>query len=101
MGEEIHLADIFDRLDRWRHFPVYQLERHADIFLSFYLKDLLERQYGHTIRDVVVPEFPIKRDIVNIVDNESAKASELSINVDFVLFSTDGNAVHFVELKTD
>ena len=28
------ICDVFDRLDKWRHFPNYQLERRADIYFA-------------------------------------------------------------------
>jgi hypothetical protein len=28
---------LFDRMDTWRHFPNYQLERRADLFFASYL----------------------------------------------------------------
>jgi len=33
---------LFNRMDAWRHFPNYQLERRADIFFALYLPEVLE-----------------------------------------------------------
>ena len=35
------MLQLFDRLDEWRDFPNYQLERRADIFFSLYLVEAL------------------------------------------------------------
>ena len=90
------LSRVFSNLDKWRHFPNYQLERRADIFFSIYLAGLLEEFTGREMMDIIVPEFPIKRDLVS-----TKERSGRSIKVDYVLFSQDREIVHFVELKTD
>jgi len=87
---------IFSNLDRWRHFPNYQLERRVDVLFSVYLKGLLEDFTGRPMMDIILPEFPIRRDLVC-----ATQPSGLSIKVDYVLFSQDRQAVYFVELKTD
>jgi hypothetical protein len=87
---------IFDRLDDWRHLPNYQLERRADIFFSMYLKGFLEQQTNLPLSDIIIPEFPLKRDLIwpDLPTNKSVK-------VDYVLFTEDKRKVLFVELKTD
>lgn len=87
---------IFDRLDQWRHLPNYQLERRADIFFSMYLKGFLEQQIKLTLSDIIIPEFPLKRDLIwpDLPTNKSVK-------VDYVLFAKDKSKALFVELKTD
>ena len=87
---------IFDRLDEWRHLPNYQLERRADIFFSMYLKGFLEQQTNLTLSDIIIPEFPLKRDLI-WPDHPTNK----SVKVDYVLFTKDKSKVLFVELKTD
>ena len=90
------LQTIFHHLDRWRHLPAYQLERRADIFFSAYLKGVLEEFTGAELEDRILPELPIKRDII-WPDNPSNQ----SVKVDYALFSKDRNTVFLVELKTD
>ena len=51
---------LFDRMDAWRHFPNYQLERRADIFFSLYLSEVLEAKLGLPIKAELTPEFPIR-----------------------------------------
>lgn len=80
---------VFDRLDRWRCLPDYQLERRADLFFSLYLPEILEDLFGHPFRPFVVPEFPIKQ------------KSNLSDKVDYVALSSDFKQLVLVELKTN
>jgi hypothetical protein len=87
---------IFNRLDEWRHLPNYQLERRADIFFSMYLKGFFEQQTNQPLSDIIIPEFPLKRDLIwpDFPTNKSVK-------VDYVLFTEGKSNVLFVELKTD
>jgi hypothetical protein len=81
---------IFDRLDAWRHFPAYQLERRADIFFSLYLREVIEQWRGVTLADAIVPEIPLKHP-------DTAQ----SFKADYLLCSSDRATVFLVELKTD
>jgi len=89
-------TSIFSNLDRWRHFPAYQLERRVDIFFSVYLKALLEEVTGVALEDDLLPELPIKRDLI-----WPEFAGHSSVKVDYALFAKDRSRVFFVELKTD
>lgn len=84
------LETVFRHLDRWRHFPSYQLERRADIFLSVYLKEVVEDLTGVGLEDEIIPELPIKHE-----------RNCQSDKVDYALFAKDRSQVFFVELKTD
>jgi len=90
------LQTIFRHLDRWRHPPEYQLERRADIFFSAYLKGVVEEFTGTELEEQIIPELPVKRDIV-----WPDKPSNQSVKVDYTLFSKDRRRVYLVELKTD
>jgi hypothetical protein len=90
------LDQVFHQLDRWRHLPNYQLERRADIFFSVYLKGLVEERTGIILEDEIIPELPIKRDLI-----WPDHPTEKSVKVDYVLFAKDRSRVFFVELKTD
>lgn len=90
------LDRIFANLDRWRHLPAYQLERRVDIFFSVYLKGLVEEVTGVPLEDEILPEVPIKRDLV-----WPEQRSSQSVKVDYALFAKDRKHVFFVELKTD
>ena len=89
------LERIFANLDRWRHLPAYQLERRVDIFFSVYLKGLVEEVTGVELEDEILPELPIKRDLI-----WPDQPSSTSVKVDYVLFSKRRHQVFFVELKT-
>lgn len=90
------LARLFGNLDRWRHLPAYQLERRADIFFSVYLNGLVEEVTGVALEDGLLPELPIKRDLI-----WAELRSHKSVKVDYALFAKDRSKVFFVELKTD
>lgn len=94
--ERSRCAKVFTVLDRWRHFPSYQLERRADIFFAVYLRSVLAREAGVALCETIIPEFPLKRDLVG--SNTPTKSSK---KVDYVLFAEDLSRVFFVELKTD
>ena len=89
-GRADSLAAVFDLLDRWRHFPSYQLERRADIFFALYLPGIIQRALGVKVDARMIPEFPIKRED----NNQSAK-------VDCFLLSEDRTRAFLVEFKTD
>jgi len=89
-------AAAMSQLDRWRHFPDYQLERRTDIYFAIYLRSFLQHHTAIPLQPTVIPEFPIKRDLI-WPDRPTYK----SVKVDYVLFSEDRSNVFFVELKTD
>ncbi len=93
------LEIVFRHLDRWRHLPAYQLERRADVFFSVYLKAVVEELEGVALEDEIIPELPIKRDL--IWPDAHPRTHNLSVKVDYVLSSRDRSRVFFVELKTD
>lgn len=86
------LEKIFSDLNKWRHFPKYQLERHAGIFFSIYLPEILEDCLKIKVKPHVIPEMPIFKE-----DNNQ------STNVDYLLVGKDDDKdyVYLVELKTD
>lgn len=86
---------IFDLLDKWRHFPSYQLERRADIFFAAFLPDLIEEKYKSKPA-TIIPEFPIRIGTIypEIQINKSYKA-------DYFILTSDPKYCILVELKTD
>ena len=69
--------------------PKYQLERRADIFFAIYLEEILKRCLeGNPEIDLIIPEFPIRKDETN-----------LSCNIDYLCISK--NKLYFIEFKTD
>lgn len=94
--EEI-LADIFEKLEKWRGFPKYQLERRLDIFISAYLPEILKMSVKelknvdiNEIKNNIYPEFPLKK-----VNNCS------SDNADYAIFIEQTKTIYLIELKTD
>jgi hypothetical protein len=97
VGDDMDPLDVvFRHLDRWRHLPNYQLERRADVFFSAYLKGVVEEFTETALEEEIIPEFPIKRDLI-WPDLPTSK----SVKVDYVLFAKDRSRVFFAELKTD
>jgi len=90
------LQNIFERLSDWKRLPNYQLERRLDIFISMYVKELLEEKLW-PLSDVIIPEFPISRKTLG----ETSGINQ-TVKVDYVLFPMDfKNPIIFLELKTD
>lgn len=90
------LQNIFERLSDWKRLPNYQLERRLDIFISMYVKELLEEKLW-PLSDVIIPEFPISRKTLG----ETIGINQ-TVKVDYVLFPKDlNNPIIFLELKTD
>lgn len=88
--------EVFDLLDRWRHLPAYQLERRADIYFALYLREVLEAELGVELDPRLIPELPIRRDLVF-----PETPSKQSVKVDYAAFERGHGRVWFVELKTD
>lgn len=86
---------LFDRMDLWRHFPNYQLERRADLFFSLYLPEALYTKLGFPVRKKLAPEFPLR--IGTIYPNVPI---DKSYKIDYLAISEDGENAVFVELKT-
>ena len=70
-------------------YPKYQHERRIDIFISFFLRSILERVLNEEISRVI-PEFPFKKD-----------SSFATTNIDYFAYSSVAKTAYFVELKTD
>lgn len=91
---------LFDRMDAWRHFPNYQLERRADLFFSLYLPQVLQRKFNQPFLENLIPEFPVHLDTINSKQS-TGKSDHKSVKIDYVAISTDGKMTTLVELKTD
>ena len=90
------LQNVFERLSDWKGLPNYQLERRLDIFISMYIKELLEEKLW-PLREIIIPEFPISRKTLG----ETIGINK-TVKVDFVLFPEDfKHPIIFLELKTD
>ena len=90
------INQLFDRLDQWRTFPTYQLERRADIFFALYLPQVLEKLYGFQV-DKILPEFPVRYGDVH----HEKKNWNKSYRIDYVAVDKNQKKVLLIELKTD
>ena len=87
---------LFDRMDAWRHFPNYQLERRADLFFALYLPEALEAKLGFAVRPELVPEFPVRIGTIY-----PTIPTDKSYKIDYVALSAAADKAVFVELKTE
>jgi hypothetical protein len=93
----MEINDVFNRMDEWRHLPDWQLERRADLFFSLYLKEVMEKRFNVTIKDTIIPEFPLL-----ISPGISKKQTNRTNKVDYAVFSDEDNPrCYLIELKTD
>ncbi len=88
------INEMFDRMDRWRNLPSYQLERRADLLFSLYLREALEVKLGFPILPDLIPEFPVR--IGTIFPDEE---SNRSVKIDYLALSADLQHAVFVEPK--
>jgi len=91
-----NITDTFDKLDAWRHFPNYQLERRADIFFALYLPEVLEKILGIPIQNKLIPEFPVR---IGTIYPEIK--TDKSYKIDYVACSAQADKAFLVELKTE
>ncbi len=96
MDNKNFIQNLFDRLDHWRTFPTYQLERRADIFFALYLPQILKEVYGFHV-DIILPEFPVRYGDVHPEKDDWNK----SYRIDYVAVDMNQNKVLLIELKTD
>lgn len=115
-SQKLTIAKLLERMNEWRFYPKFQLERHFDILLSFVLPELLaqivmdDKQkmldclsgYSEALRaSTIIPEFPLPLSLLY-----SNKKGYLANAVDFAVFIPNAdlktiNKVLFIELKTD
>lgn len=90
------IETLFSHLDRWRHFPNYQLERRADLLFSLYLPQALEAKFDWAFQDDLLPEFPVR---IGTISPQTS--SNQSYKIDYLALSADRQLAVLVELKTD
>ena len=95
MDSNIFINQLFDRLDKWKNFPTYQLERRVDIFFAMYLPLILKAEMNFNT-DCILPEFPVR-----VGDMEGKQDSNRSNRIDFVAVDKNQTKVLLIELKTD
>ncbi|RYE58575.1 MAG: hypothetical protein EOP48_03235 [Sphingobacteriales bacterium] len=85
------LESIFKLLSANLQYPYYQGERRIDIFINFFLEDIIRQNTHFTDAEYLVPEFPLKKN----------DTSDHAAHIDYLMFSKKENTVLLVELKTD
>lgn len=93
------IDDVFARLDDWRGFPAYQLERRADIYFALFLPLVLKEHFGLKAEPDLIPEFPLRHGTLGT--NRGCIGADQSVKVDFAAVSLEDCRVFLVELKTD
>lgn len=88
--EKLFIEEIFDRLSKNILFPYYQAERRIDIFINFFLEDIIRQHTPFDKAKFILPEFPLKHDNTG-----------QSVRVDYLMFDPEKQIVLFIELKTD
>lgn len=82
--------DIIKILEDNKRFPHYAAERRIDLFLAYFIKEILTKRYGEEVA-FVAPEFPFLRNDKNL----------LSYKADLLCVFTDKKEPLLIELKTD
>jgi hypothetical protein len=115
-SQKLTIEKLLAKMNEWRFYPRFQLERHFDILLSFVLPELLaqirmddKRNMLDCLSDppealrasTIIPEFPLPLNLLY-----SNQKGFLTNAVDFAVFIPNAdlttiNKVLFVELKTD
>jgi hypothetical protein len=92
MNELKFINELFALLAANKKFPSYQAERRIDIFINFFLEDILTHHFPGSEVSCIAPEFPLKKE-----------SSNQSTNVDYLCVRKTGQEqrILFVELKTD
>jgi len=85
------LESIFDLLEDNQKFPYYQAERRIDIFINFFLNDIVRQHTPYTDAKFIVPEFPLKKGLT----------TDHAAHVDYLMISYEKKTILLVELKTD
>lgn len=93
------ISEVLKQLDEWRHFPTYQLERRADIFIGLCLREILSKKFSLGDEELleVIPEFPLRKGTLNPKDSENNQF----YTTDFAVFSKCKRLLILVEIKTD
>ena len=92
------ITDVFELLDKWRHFPAYKLEPRVDPFFALFLLEVLGAHFDVEMHHVVIPEFPLRR---GTLFGENSRGPNKSKKVDYAAFTKDRTTLFLVELKTD
>lgn len=100
------IEEIFRKLDQWRHLPAYRLEPQLSPYFGLFLPEILRCKLNAKIEEncVVIPEFPLPLKCLQETRRKFGKTgakTNLSVKVDYAVFSIKHDESYFVELKTD
>ena len=95
MSSDHFINELFNRLEHWKQFPTYQLERRVDIFFALYLPQILKAELNFST-DKILPEFPVR-----LGDMEGKENTNRSNRIDYVAVDKNQRKVLLIELKTD
>ncbi|MCK4351208.1 MAG: hypothetical protein KAX13_10125 [Candidatus Krumholzibacteria bacterium] len=82
--------ELLELLGRNKRCPNYAAERRIDIFINYFLEDILTSYYKEKVH-FVAPEFPLKKDEPN----------NRTVKLDYLCVLDKNKQPLFVELKTD
>ena len=88
MTQHRFLEQLLKLLSDNKSFPKYQHERRVDLFINFFLPEILDAELGTPI-DLVIPEFPLKKE-----------STAHTTNADYFAYSSKHNRVYLCEFKT-
>jgi hypothetical protein len=93
----MEINDVFNRMDKWRHLPDWQLERRADLSFSLYLQEVMAKRFNVTIKNTIIPEFPLLKS-----PEKDEKQTQRTNKADYAVFSDEPvTHCYLIELKTD
>lgn len=97
------MNDLFQRLDKWRHFPAFPLEARSEVLFALFLPISMKKCLDVDVNPVIIPQFPLKKEeCSNQSDNQNTSSETYrSFKVDFFALSECGKKGYFIELKTD
>ena len=92
--------DLLKLLNENRQFPNYAAERRVDIFINYFLADIVSARYGQEVV-YVAPEFPLKKCDKQTDEAEKVKTNLQSDKLDYLCMFKNTKQPIFIELKTD
>lgn len=88
---ETFLDKIFYQLSNNISFPYYQAERRIDIFINFFLEDIVQQHTKFKNARFVAAEFPLVK----------SESSAHAAHIDYLMVDEAANTILMIELKTD
>ncbi len=100
MKQKKFIKSLFKLLADNKKFPSYQAERRIDIFINFFLEEIVQIEYSDSKIRFVAPEFPLKKSEIG----KNGKEYSRSTKVDYLCIRTlpdNLSTILLIELKTD